>query len=138
MASKNSKIEKVLSTALKAWAASQSVTVAYEGKGFKTPAIPGKYVSQVLLPTKPVNVAIGSGVKQRYRGIYQIDVYSSGEDAKYEADEIVGLLEGVFVVGSPLTYNSVSVQIENFYADPHGKEEGWCRISISVFYRCEI
>lgn len=137
MASKNAQIEKVFNYTLNAWAVSQSISVAWDAQAF-TPPASGKYVSQVLIPSTPQNVTIGRGIPQRRAGVYQIDVYTSTENKKYDADKIVESLESVFKPGFPLTYNSVSVQIKNFYPDPHGTDEGWYRVSISVFYRCEI
>lgn len=137
MASKNAKIEKVFNSSLRTWATANNVPVAWDGVPYE-PAVGTKYVSQVNLPVKPQNVAIGQGVPQRRKGIYQIDVYASTENPKYEADKLVESLEAVFKPGYPLTYSGVSVQIENFYPDPHGMDKGWYRVSISVFYRCEI
>jgi len=137
VASKNAQIEKVFNDHLNAWATTNSVSVAWDGKGYD-PVNPGKYVSQVLIPARPQNVIIGLDVPQRRTGVYQIDVYASTENAKYDADKLIESLESVFKVGHSLTYNSTTVQIENFYADPHGTDEGWYRVSISVFYRIDI
>jgi hypothetical protein len=137
VASKNLKIENVLNDALNTWATDNSIPVAWSGQVYSR-ITPGKYVSQHLLPVKPQNVAIGTGVKQRYSGVYQIDVYASTENSKYDADELVESLESVFRVGYPLTYGGVSIQIENFFPDTHGLEDGWYRVSISVYYRTEI
>ena len=137
MASKNATIEKIFNSALSAWATAQSVPVAWDGKAY-TPVANTKYVSQVLVPSRPQNVAIGQDVTQRREGVYQIDVYASTQNAKYDADVIIASLESTFKVGYPLTYNGVSAQVTNFYPDPHGSDEGWYRVSISIFYRIEI
>ena len=74
MASKNTKIEKVFNFYLKSWATANSIPVAWDGVPYE-PAAGSKYVSQVIMPVKPLNVAIGQGVPQRRTGVYQIDVY---------------------------------------------------------------
>jgi len=137
VASKNAQIEKVFNYHLNLWAVTNSIDVAWDGKGYD-PVTPGKYVSQVLIPTSPQTVTIGLDVPQRRTGVYQIDVYASTENAKYDADKLVESLESVFKVGHSLTYSGITVQVENFYADPHGTDEGWYRVSISVFYRTDI
>lgn len=139
MASKNAKIEKVFNYLLLSWSTAQSIPVAWDGKSFDPGvyATNGKYVAQVLLPALPQNIVLGSGAKQRHAGIYQIDVYTNTTNAKYDANVIVESLEAVFGVGLSLTYNSVSVRITNFYADPIGMEEGWYRIAISVYYNLD-
>lgn len=140
MASKNAKIEKVFNYPLLAWSTAQSIPVAWDGKSFDPGvyATAGKYVSQIMLPAMPQNVAIGQNVTQRHTGIYQIDVYTNTTNAKYDANSIVESLEAVYPVGQSLTYNSVSARVNNFYADPIGTEEGWYRIAISIYYRLEI
>jgi hypothetical protein len=135
--SKNFKIEQVFNVALTAWSTTQSIPVAWDGKPY-TPTAGSKYVSQVLIPARPENVAIGKDVIQRRAGIYQIDVYSSTANAKKDADTIIESLEALFKIGYPVTYNGLSVQVTNFYPDPHGTDEGWYRVSISIFYRTEL
>jgi hypothetical protein len=137
VASKNGKIGQVFDSYLRTWATAQSVPVAWDGSPY-TPVSGTKYVSQVLLPARPQNILVGKDSAQRYTGIYQIDVYSSTAKAKKDVDDIVTLLEAVFKVGYALTYSGTSVQVENFYADPHGFEDGWYRVSISIFYRTEL
>jgi len=137
VASKNARIEQVFNSALTTWAKSQSLPVAWDGKPY-TPAANSKYISQVLLPSRPENVAIGKDATQRYSGIYQVDIYTSTANAKKDADDIVELLEAVFKVGYPITYKGLGVQVTNFYPDPHGFDEGWYRVSVSIFYRTEL
>jgi hypothetical protein len=137
VASKNATIEKIFNSALSAWSTAQSIPVAWDGKAYN-PVVPSKYVSQVLVPARPQNVAIGKDVTQRREGVYQIDVYASTENAKYDADVIIASLESTFKVGYPLTYSGVSAQVTNFFPDPHGIDEGWYRVSISIYYRAEI
>lgn len=137
MASKNAQIEKVFNYTLNAWATAQSVSVAWDGKAY-SPTVGTNYVSQIMLPSTPENISIGRDISQRRRGVYQIDVRTSTTNKKYDADQIVASLESAFKVGYALTYNSVSVQVENFYPDPLGDEDGWYRVSISIFYRSDI
>lgn len=137
MASKNAQIDKVFRKALLDWSRRENISVAWSGKGFDPSALQ-KYVSESLLPSRPQNIAIGRGVSQRFTGVYQIDVYSCGENAKYDSDVIVESLESEFLIGYPKTYNGVSLEVENFYADPLGLDEGWYRVSISIFYRTDI
>lgn len=137
MASKNASIEKIFNSVLKTWATAQSIPVAWDGNPYE-PVVNTKYVSQVLVPARPQNVAIGKDVIQRRTGVYQIDVYASTENAKYDVDVIIASLESTFKVGYPLTYGGISAQITNFYPDPHGADEGWYRVTISIYYRCEI
>ena len=137
VASKNAKIEKVFNSYLLAWATTQSIPVAWDGKPYD-PISGTKYVSQVLIPARPQSIAIGQGIPQRMTGVYQIDIYSSTENAKYEADKIVESLEEAFKIGYPITRKGLSIQVDNFYPDPHGEEDGWYRVSISIFYRTEL
>lgn len=137
MASKNARIEKVFNSYLLAWATTNSIPVAWDGSPY-TPVANTKYVSQAHLPVRPQNIVIGKDVPQRRTGIYQIDVYSSTTKAKKDVDDIIALLEAVFKVGYAITYSDVSIQVENFYADPHGFDEGWYRVSVSLFYRTDL
>jgi hypothetical protein len=137
MSSKNAKIEKVFNSYLQSWATTNSVPVAWDGSPY-TPVSGTSYVSQVNIPARPQNILVGKDTVQRYSGIYQIDVYSSTTKAKKDVDDIIALLEAVFKVGYSITYSGTSVQIENFYSDPLGFEDGWYRSSISIFYRTEL
>lgn len=135
MASKNAQIEKVFSNALRTWSAVQVVDVAT--KGYE-PVSGSCYVAQSLIPSVPQTVFVGRTEKQRFTGIYQIDVYSSTENAEYDADQLIESLESTFKTGYPVIYGSLIVQITNVSVQPLGLEEGWYRAAISIYYTIDM
>ena len=131
----NEKIEQVLDYTLQT--AASTVPVAWVGTQY-APVIGTNYIERYFLPSEPDAVYIEKAEAERRRGIYQLNIMTSTENAYADSYTIEEQIKTYFKRGYPISYNSVNVQFENVYERQAEFSADWNKKIISIYYRCDI
>jgi hypothetical protein len=137
MASKNDTIEQVLTTALMAYETSKNVKCVYPGLEYE-PVAGTSYIQVDFLPASPITASIGYQEQERMTGIYQLKVYTDGEDAQAKGYQIEADLNTYFKKGVPISFNGTILQIDAFYGKGFDITAEWTVKVISVAYRVNL
>ena len=123
-------IEAALNTQLATIQVSEVPPIAWPNDGYE-PILGTDYLRPTLLPSSNAQVSLGSTGKDKYVGIYQVDVfYGKGEGRSAFPDQIADL----FKRGTVLTYNGVNVVISSATPESISYEESWCMAPVSVTF----
>lgn len=125
---------QAMNTKLAAFAATKTITVAYENDLFTPPS--GAYLRGFLLPSQTVAAAVGVSAYNTHRGHFQIDAVYPANDGWGSCAEMAEDIRQYFKRGTKLLSNALV--IESAYTGPGWREEGRYIIPVTVSYRAEL
>jgi hypothetical protein len=129
-------IRAALEGRLATWAATQSLTVAYENVPFAQPA--GTYLRCWLLPADRSSDDL-EGKLTTYLGIFQVDVVGLENVGSGTVGSIVDLIVAQFPTNASITKSTLTIRIIGAASPKPGEyEPGRYIVKVSIPYRCDI
>lgn len=132
----NATIRAYFESKLTTFAAAQSsiIPIAYEDRPF-TPPSSGSYLEPFLLPSPTMNVTV-NGLRSRYMGIFQVNVYVKSGLGSKASEALVQQIINLF----PVIPKDSDVSVEQTpYATRVSQElSGWKCTPITIRYRMEV
>lgn len=128
-------IRSALEGRLATWAATQSLTVAYENVPFQQPAT--TYLRAWLLPATNASQDL-AGLHTRYLGIFQVDVVGVENVGTGAIGTIVDNLIGQFPTNLSITKSGLVIRVISPPSETIGEPEpGRYVVKVSIPYRCD-
>lgn len=129
-------IRAALEGRLATWAATQSLTVAYENVGYTQPT--GTYLRAWLLPADRTSGDL-EGKLTTFMGIFQIDVVGVEGVGSGTVSGIVDLIAAQFPTNLLITKSGLTIRtIGPISTHPGEYEPGRYIVKVSIPYRCDI
>lgn len=131
----NKTIRAALEGRLATWAATQSLTVAYENIAFNQPA--GTYLRAWYLPATNDSEDL-SGLHTRYLGIFQVDVVGVENVGTGAVGTIVDALVAQFPTNLSIVKSGLTIRVISPPSQKPGEyEPGRYIVKVSIPYRCD-
>lgn len=130
-ATAQSDIITVMQTPLKSLTSIASANIVYINKAYN-PTQGTSFAQALMLFGEPFQASLGTFGKQRYEGVFQINVYTPIDDGRTTLNTILSELRGLYKRGTTLTNDNISVECKSTWEGNPLEGEGWYMVPVSV------